>query len=519
MTGRLPVIGLMLGDMTGIGPEISAKLLADDKYKSGVRVVVIGDARVLELGCRDAGVELEWQTAPAVAAIDWAQERVPLVDLGNIDPARIRRGEVSPESGRLAGETLEHMIGLALDGGLDGICFAPLNKAALNRGGWKYADEHQMFAALTRHSGFFGEMNVIEEFSTFRVTSHVALREAVDMITPERIAAAIELADATLRATGIARPAIAAALLAAAAQAAAQEYPAKPVRMIVGFAAGGGTDTTARPIAHKLSELFGQQVIVDNRPGAAGNIATDLVAKASPDGYTILMGTIAALAINPSLYQNLPFDPERDLAPVTQAVDSTNILSLHPSVPANSVKELIALARSKSLNYGSSGVGATGHLAGELFNLMTGVKLVHVPYKGGAPAMVDLVAGRVELVFATAASAVPQIKGGKIKGIAVTTAKRSTLMPELPTIAEAGLPGYDANNWYGLMVPANTPRAIIDRLNAETVKVLNMPEVKTLLFNQGSEAAPSTPEEFGAYIRSERAKWAKIVKASGAKVE
>jgi tripartite-type tricarboxylate transporter receptor subunit TctC len=289
--------------------------------------------------------------------------------------------------------------------------------------------------------------------------------------------------------------------------------------MIVGFAAGGGTDTTARPIAHKLSELFGQQVFVDNRPGAAGNIATDIVAKANPDGYTILMGTIAALAINPSLYANLPFDPERDLAPVTQAVDSTNILSLHPSVPANSVKELVELAKSKSLNYGSSGVGGTGHLAGELFNVMTGVKLVHVPYKGGAPAMVDLVAGRVELVFATAASAVPQIKAGKIKGIAVTTGRRSALMPELPTIAEAGLAGYDANNWYGLMVPANTPRAIIDRLNAETVKVLNMPEVKTFLFNQGLEAAPSTPEEFGAYIRSERAKWAKIVKASGAKAE
>jgi tripartite-type tricarboxylate transporter receptor subunit TctC len=289
--------------------------------------------------------------------------------------------------------------------------------------------------------------------------------------------------------------------------------------MIVGFAAGGGTDTTARPIAHKLSELFGQQVFVDNRPGAAGNIATDIVAKANPDGYTILMGTIAALAINPSLYANLPFDPERDLAPVTQAVDSTNILSLHPSVPANSVKELVELAKSKSLNYGSSGVGGTGHLAGELFNVMTGVKLVHVPYKGGAPAMVDLVAGRVELVFATAASAVPHIKAGRIKGIAVTTGKRSALMPELPTIAEAGLAGYEANNWYGLMVPANTPRAIINRLNAETVKVLNMPEVKTFLFNQGLDAAPSTPEEFGAYIRSERTKWAKIVKASGAKAE
>src|SRR5713101_2993453 len=199
MTGRPPVIGLMLGDMTGIGPEISAKLLAAGKYRSDARVVVIGDARVLELGCRDAGVELEWQTVPAVAAIDWPQDRVPLGDLGNIDPARIGRGEVSPESGRLAGETLEHMIGLALGGSLDGICFAPLNKAALHRGGWKYPDEHQMFAALTRHSGFFGEMNVIDEFSTFRVTSHVALREAVDLITPERIASAIELADATLR--------------------------------------------------------------------------------------------------------------------------------------------------------------------------------------------------------------------------------------------------------------------------------------------------------------------------------
>ena len=213
MTGRLPVIGLMLGDMTGIGPEISAKVLASRKRTNDSRVVVIGDARVLELGCKDAGVRLEWQTVPSVAAIDWSQDRVPLVDLGNIDPARIRRGEVSPESGRLAGETLEHMIGLALDGGLDGICFAPLNKAALNRGGWKYPDEHQMFAALTGHSGFFGEMNVIEEFSTFRVTSHVALREAVDMITPERIAAAIELADATLRATGIEHPRIAVAAL------------------------------------------------------------------------------------------------------------------------------------------------------------------------------------------------------------------------------------------------------------------------------------------------------------------
>jgi tripartite-type tricarboxylate transporter receptor subunit TctC len=303
----------------------------------------------------------------------------------------------------------------------------------------------------------------------------------------------------------------------AALAAPAADYPTKPIRMIVGFAPGGGTDTTARPIAQKLSEALGQQVIVDNRPGAAGNIATEIVARANPDGYTILMGTIAALAINPSLYGNLPFDSEKDLAPVIQAVDSTNILSLHPSVPAKSVKELIALAKQKPLNYGSSGVGGTGHLAGELFNTMAGVKMTHVPYKGGGPAMIDLVAGNIHLVFATAASAVPQIKAGKIKGLAVTTAKRSGLMPDLPTISEAGLPGFDANNWYGILVPAKTPRPIINRLNAEVTKILHLPEIKTFLFNQGLDVAPGTPEQFGAYIKTEKAKWAKVVKASGAK--
>jgi tripartite-type tricarboxylate transporter receptor subunit TctC len=289
--------------------------------------------------------------------------------------------------------------------------------------------------------------------------------------------------------------------------------------MIVGFAPGGGTDLTARPVAQKLSELLGQQVIVENRPGAAGNIATEQVVKAAPDGYTLLMGTIAALAINPSLYGNLRFDPETDLAPVIQVVDATNVLALHPSVPASSVKELIALAREKSLSAGSSGIGATGHLSIELFNLMAGVKLVHVPYKGGGPAMSDLVGGQVNLIFATTASAIPHLKSGRIKGIAVTTAKRSSLLPDLPTISEAGLDGFDANNWYGLVVPAKTPRAIIDQLNAEVTKVLAMPEVKTTLFNQGLDPAPGTPEQFGAYIRSERAKWAKVIKASGAKAE
>ena len=315
-----------------------------------------------------------------------------------------------------------------------------------------------------------------------------------------------------------ARASIPAALLITALPAPAADYPTKPIRMIVGFAPGGGTDTTARAIAAKLTDLLGQQVIIDNRAGAAGNIATEIVARAAPDGYTILMGTIAALAINPSLYTTkLPFDSIKDFAPIVQAVDSTNILSLHPSVPANSVKELIALAKAKPLNYGSSGVGGTGHLAGELFNTLAGVKMTHIPYKGGGPAMIDLVGGQVQLVFATAASAVPQIKGGKIKGIAVTTAKRAALMPNLPTIAEAGLPGFDANNWYGLLAPAKTPRPIVNRLNVEVTKVLNLTEVKDFLFHQGLDPAPGTPEQFGAYIKSEMIKWAKVVKDSGAK--
>src|SRR5262245_9776389 len=308
---------------------------------------------------------------------------------------------------------------------------------------------------------------------------------------------------------------LAAALAASTSPAA--DWPTKPVRMLVGFAPGGGTDATARPIAQKLGEALGYQVIVDNRPGAAGNIATEIVARSNPDGHTILMGTIAALAINPSLYGNLPFDPQKDLAPVIQAVDSTNILVLHPGVTAASVKELIALAKQKPLNAGSSGVGGTGHLAIELFNTMAGTKITHVPYKGGGPAMIDLVAGNIHMIFATAASAVPQIKANRIKGIAVTTAKRSALVPDIPTVAEAGLPGFDANNWYGIVVPAKTPRTIIMRLNAEVTKILNLPDIKTLLFNQGLDVAPGTPEQFGAYIKSEQAKWAKVIKASGAK--
>jgi tripartite-type tricarboxylate transporter receptor subunit TctC len=310
-----------------------------------------------------------------------------------------------------------------------------------------------------------------------------------------------------------------ASFCSAASAADSGAYPNRPIRMIVGFAPGGGTDTTARALTPKLSERLGQQVIVDNRPGAAGNIATDITTKAPADGYTILMGTIAALSINPTLYGNLPFDPLKDLAPVSQAVDATNILVVHPSVAAKSVKELIALAKTKPLNAGSSGVGGAGHLALELFNVSAGTKITHVPYKGGAPAMTDLLGGQINLVFATAASAVPHIQSGKIRALAVTTTKRSQLVPDLPTVAEAGLPGFEANNWYGLVVPAKTPRPIIDRLHKEFVAVLNMPDIKDVLFKQGLDAAPSTPEKFGAYIKSETAKWAKVIKASGAKPE
>ena len=252
------------------------------------------------------------------------------------------------------------------------------------------------------------------------------------------------------------------------AAAAADNYPSKPVRMIVGFAPGGGTDTTARPIAQKLGELLGQQVIVDNRPGAGGNIATDIVSKSNPDGYTILMGTIAALAINPGLYSQLPFDPEKDLAPVTQAVDSTNVLSLHPSVAAGSVKELIALAKTKSLSFGSSGVGGTGHLAGELFNVMAGTKLVHIPYKGGGPAMIDLVGGQVSFMIDSMPSALPRVQAGRLRALATTGKKRFAALPDVPTLLEAGL-AYETTSWWGIVGPAGLPQPSISAAGTPAV--------------------------------------------------
>lgn len=308
----------------------------------------------------------------------------------------------------------------------------------------------------------------------------------------------------------------AALLFSAGGLASAADFPSKPIRLVIGFAPGGGTDTTARALSNKLSASLGQQVVVDNRPGHSGTIAADIASKATPDGHTVLLGTIA-LVVNPSLMAKMPFDTLKDLAPVTRAADSTNILVVHPSVPAKSVKEIIALAKTKPLNGGSSGIGGTGHLAVELFNLQAGTKITHVPYKGGGPAMVDLLGGNIHLIFATAASSIGHIKAGKVRPLAVTTAKRSSLVPDLPTIAEAGLPGYEANNWNGFFVAAKTPRPIIARLNKEIAAALNAPDIKEFLFKQGLDAAPGTPEEFAAYMKSEMAKWAKVIKAAGIK--
>ena len=295
----------------------------------------------------------------------------------------------------------------------------------------------------------------------------------------------------------------------------AQNYPTKPVRMLVGFAPGGGTDTAARAVASKLSERLGQTVVIDNRPGAAGNIATEITVNAPADGYTLLLGSISSFSINPSLYKKLSFDPGKDLAPLVRLADSTNILVTHPTVAAKTVKELIALAKTKSLNGGSSGVGGTGHLAIELFNLQTGAKITHVPYKGGGPAIIDLLGGNINLIFATAASAVQHIKSNRINALGVTTLKRWAFMPEIPTIAEAGVAGFEANNWYGFMMPLKTPAPIVARLNKEINTILVLPDVKDYLFRQGMDVAPGTPEAFAAYIKSETAKWEKVIKAAG----
>ncbi len=297
----------------------------------------------------------------------------------------------------------------------------------------------------------------------------------------------------------------------------AQSYPDKPLRLLVGFPSGSALDAAARPVATKLSELLGQNVIVDNRAGAAGNIAAEIAARARADGYTLLFGANGALAINASLYAKLPFDTLRDFAPITKTVDSVNVLVLHPSAQANSVEHFITLAKAKPLLAGSGGVGSPGHLALELFNMMAHVKITHVPYKASAPALIDVIAGNIQVIFSTLTPALPHMKAGRIKVLAVTSMKRSELVPELPTVSESGLKGFEVTGWYGVLAPAQTPRAIINRLHAETIKALQSPDVRQQLTVQGFEINANSPEEFTAFIRSELVKWAKVVKFSGAK--
>ena len=305
-----------------------------------------------------------------------------------------------------------------------------------------------------------------------------------------------------------------------AAVANAQQYPVKSIRYIVAYAPGGGTDTVARVIAQKLTESLGKQVIVDNRPGAAGNIATELALKSPPDGYTLLMGNVGPMAVNPSLYK-LPFDPARDLAPVTQIAAAPLLVVVHPSLPVGSLKELIALARREpgKMSYSSAGVGSSNHLAGALFNIEAKVDVVHIPYKGAAPALTDLIGGQIQLSFQTLPSVTASVKAGRLKPLAVTSIRRSLLFPEVPTAGEAGLKGYEVSAWYGMLVPLATPRDIISRLHDETVKALKLKDVAERLAADGAEPVGSTPEEFGEFIRRETGKWAKVVKTSGMRAD
>ncbi len=311
------------------------------------------------------------------------------------------------------------------------------------------------------------------------------------------------------------------ALLAGPLAALAQPYPNRPLRIVVPFPPGGGTDIGTRIVAQKLQEAWGQAVVVENKPGAAGIVGTEFTAKAAPDGYTFMMGNIGTHAINVSLYKKLAYDPVKDFAPVSMVADLPLLLLVHPSVPANSVKELIALARSQpgKLNFSSSGAGGSMHVAAELFKGMAGVDMVHIPYKGGAPAVADLLSGQVALSFATVLETIQHVKGGKVRALAVTNDKRSVALPELPTIAEAGLPGYQSISWLALFAPAGTPRDIVNRLSAETVRILKLPDVKERLLAQGAEPIGSTPEQLSAILAADIAKYAKVIRESGYKPE
>jgi tripartite-type tricarboxylate transporter receptor subunit TctC len=294
------------------------------------------------------------------------------------------------------------------------------------------------------------------------------------------------------------------------------QYPSRPITMVVGFAPGGGTDTVARIVAKKLGDSVGQNVIVENKAGAGGTVATHHVARSAPDGYTLLLGNVGALAVAPHIIAKLPYDPLRDLAPITMAVEFPNVIVVQPTLPAATLAEFVQLAKAKpgTIVYGSSGIGGAGHLAGELLKIVADIDIVHVPYKGGGPAMQDMLGGQIPSMIATPVTALPHVKAGKIRALATTGAARAALMPDIPTVAESGYPGYEATNWYAYLAPARTPKEIVARLNRELVQVLAAPDVREQLDKQGVEAKSGTPEALATYMERELATWGRVVKTA-----
>lgn len=301
----------------------------------------------------------------------------------------------------------------------------------------------------------------------------------------------------------------------------AQNYPAKPIRMVVPFPPGGFSDTYARIIAGKVQESWGQQMVVDNRPGAGGNIGADIVSKSAPDGYTLVMGTIGTHAVNATLFSKLPYDPIRDFVAVAFVVGADGLLTVHPSLPVKSVKELITLARAKPgmLTYASAGAGTTSHLAGELFKSMTKLEITHVPYKGNVPAISDLLSGQTTMLFATLPTVLPQVQSGRLRGVAVLGIERSAAAPEIPTLAESGLKGFNVSNWTGVFAPAGTPVPIVSKLNTEIMRIMRLPEVQVKLPAQGLTFSAGSPQQFQDFVKTEKEKWGQLVKAIGVKAD